>query len=180
MRLEKAEQDDQERQKQIAEYKNRIESLKQQLKAISNKENSFDIINRAFDMVEGVEVETEMREIVKLHIYKVNATKGKENKEKFIKLEIEFANGKIETLKYYPYRRSSTQIEQMNKNGIFEENPLLDNPIYRNNGKIYDLFTYNKGGINYNIEAERDKKRIEKAIIKNEEREKENRSHPRN
>lgn len=171
MRLEKAEQDDQDRQKQMAEYRNRIESLKQQLKAISNKENSFDIINKAFDIVEGVEVEKEMREIVKRHIYKVNATKGKENEEKFIKLEFEFANGKIETLKYYPYRRSSTQIEQMNNKGIFQENPLLDNPIYRENGKVFDLFTYNKGGINYNIEAERDKKRIEKAIKRNEQRE---------
>lgn len=171
IRLDKVDEEDQERQRQIAEYKTKIENLKQQLKAINGKENSFDIINRAFDMVEGLEVEKEMREIVKRHIYKVNATKGKENEEKYVELVFEFVSGKTETLKYYPYRRSGTQIEQKNKSGNYQINQLLDNPIYRDNGKIYDLYTYNKGGFNFNAEAERDKKRIEKAIKRNEQRE---------
>lgn len=172
MRLEKVEQEDQERQKQIAEFKSRITAKKQQLKDINSKADTTDIINNAFDMVESVDVEKEMRQIVRRHIYKVYAYRGKENDERFVTLEFEFVNGKKKVFRYYPFfRRSQFQIKEMTENGTFEFNPLLDNPIYRSNGKIYDLFTYNKGGINYNIEAERDKKRIEKAIKRNEQRE---------
>ena len=171
LRLEKVEQDDQDRQKQIANYKARISAKKAQLNDIKKKTDTTEIINNAFNMVEGVDIEKEMCKIVKRHIFKVNARKGKENEEKFVQLEFEFVNGKHQTIKYFPYRRGGTNIEQMNNKGIFQENPLLDSPIYREKDKVFDLFTYNKGGINYNAEAERDKKRIEKAIKRNEQRE---------
>ena len=174
-KIEMIEEEDKERQKTIAGFRARIEAKQQQLKDIKGKEDTTEIINKAFEMVEGVDIEKEMRQIVRRHIYKVYAYRGKENDERFVTLEFEFVSGKKKVFRYYPFfRRSQFQIKEMTENGTFEFNPLLDNPIYRSNGKIYDLFTYNKGGINYNIEAERDKKRIEKAIIKNEKRVKEN------